>query len=81
MFDFEVILKGIVVFGIGAFTLIVTGVGVKYLFFRRPALPPAADDERVAQLEGKIAELEERVDFTERMLAEVRGRLQLPGKP
>jgi hypothetical protein len=81
VFDFEATLKLIVIFGVGAFTLIATGVGIKFLFFRRPALPAAEDDERVAQLEAKVADLEERVDFSERMLAEVRGRLQLPGKP
>jgi hypothetical protein len=81
VFDFEATLRLIVIFGIGAFTLIMTGIGIKLIFFRRPAPRAAINDDRVAQLESKVAELEERVDFAERMLAEVRGRPQLPGKP
>jgi hypothetical protein len=38
---------------------------------------PGIESERLAALEGRIAELEERVDFTERVLAQQReaGRL------
>jgi hypothetical protein len=68
VFDFEASLKLIVTFAVGAFTLIMTGIGIKVLFFRRPALPGPVEDDRVTQLEARLAELEERVDFAERML-------------
>jgi hypothetical protein len=61
------------------------GIGVQVIFFRRKALAQAEPDEiegledRLLRTEGKLAELEERLDFTERMLTEVRNRAQLPG--
>ncbi|MFN2570409.1 MAG: hypothetical protein ABR537_02185 [Gemmatimonadales bacterium] len=81
MFEFESAMKLIVTFGVGAFTLMMTGIGIKILFFRKRSSALPIEDERVAELEAKLGELEERVDFTERMLAEVRARPQLPGKP
>jgi hypothetical protein len=85
-FDFELAMKVIVALGTGGLVLLTLGVGVKFLFFRKPRLPSPADpeqleglEERLQHSEAKIAELEERLDFTERMLLEVRNRAQLPG--
>ena len=36
-------------------------------------------EEELGELRGDVAELSERVDFTERVLLEVRGRSELPG--
>jgi len=85
MLDFEVVMKGIVALGTAGFVFLLFGVGVKFLFFRRKPLGTAdpeqveALEERLLQTEAKVGELEERLDFAERMLTEVRGRAQLPG--
>lgn len=86
MFDFEAALKLIVVVGAGSGVLIMIGLAVKVLFFRRRNLPETVDHEqlegledRLLRTEAKVNELEERLDFAERMLTEVRGRAQLPG--
>jgi hypothetical protein len=86
MIDFEYVLKFIVTFGAGAFVCIMLGFGVKMLFFRKPQLPGTVEpelleglEERLQRTETKVSELEERLDFAERMLTEVRGRAQLPG--
>jgi len=39
-----------------------------------------AEFDQLPNLETRLAELEERLDFTERALVEVRGRAQLPPK-
>jgi len=88
---FEWALKAIVVFGAGSFALIVAGLGVKLLFFRRRPgqLPEAVDPEQFAGVydrllatEARVTELEERLDFAERMLTEARAKAspQLPGR-
>jgi hypothetical protein len=84
--DPEAVLKVIAVLGAGGVVFLMLGLGVKLLFFRKPRLPSAADPEQLESLEdrllhseAKIAELEERLDFTERVLTEVRNRAQLPG--
>ena len=88
MFDFEATMKLIVALGAAGVTFIFIGLGIKVLFFRRPQLPGAADPEhlegledRLLRTEAKVSELEERLDFAERMLTEARGKPQLPGKP
>lgn len=85
--DFEAMMKGIVVLGTAGFVFLLFGVGVKFVFFRRKALGPAADpeqlealEERLLRTEAKVGELEERLDFAERMLTEARSKAQLPGK-
>jgi hypothetical protein len=47
----------------------------------RAQLRPAAgaQEERLEQLEGRVAELEERLDFAERVLARGRDANRLPG--
>lgn len=86
MFDFEATMKLIVALGAGAGVLIMCAIAVKVLFFRRPQLPEPLDhdqleglEERLLRTEAKANELEERLDFAERMLTDVRGRAQLPG--
>lgn len=86
MSDFEAAMKVIAVFGTGAFVFIMLGLGIKVLFFRRPPAAGTIDheqmeglEERLLRTEAKVSELEERLDFAERMLTEVRGRAQLPG--
>jgi hypothetical protein len=37
-----------------------------------------ADSDRLQEAEGRVAELEERLDFTERALVDLRTRVQLP---
>jgi hypothetical protein len=84
MFDFENAIKILVACAIGAGMLLGAGFGIKALFFRRA--PRSLDDEHLAEVEerllrteAKVGELEERLDFAERMLAESRRRAQLPG--
>ena len=88
MFDFEATMKLIVALAAGGMTFIFLGLGVKALFFRRRQLPNAVDPEqldgledRLLRTEAKVTELEERLDFAERMLTEARAKAQLPGKP
>jgi len=64
--------------------LLGAGFGIKALFFRRA--PRVLDDEHLAEVEdrllrteAKVNELEERLDFAERMLTEARAKSQLPG--
>ena len=84
--DFEAAMKVIVALGTGGFVFLMLGVGVKVLFFRKPRLTGTADPEqlegledRLLRTEAKVADLEERLDFAERMLTEARARAQLPG--
>ena len=84
--DFEALLKGIVVLAAGGFVCLMLGLGVKLLFLRRPRLTGTVEpeileevEERLRMTEGKMIELEERLDFAERMLTEVRAKAQLPG--
>lgn len=85
-FDFELFMKVIVALGTAGFVFLLFGIGVKVLFFRRKPFSPAAESEQLEELEerllrteGKVGELEERLDFAERMLTEARKRAQLPG--
>jgi len=88
VFDFEEIMKGIVALGAAGLTFILLGVGVKVLFFRRRQLPGTVDpdqveglEDRLLRTETKVTELEERLDFAERLLTEARSKAQLPGRP
>ncbi len=88
MLDPETALKLIVVLGAGSAVLIMTAFGIKVLFFRRRQLPRPLDQEqvdamedRLLRTEAKLNELEERLDFAERMLTEARAKAQLPAKP
>jgi hypothetical protein len=85
MFDFELAMKVIVAGGAAGLVLVMLGIGIKVIFFRKQ-VPGSVDaehleglEERVLRAEAKVNELEERLDFTERMLTDVRNRVQLPG--
>ena len=82
---FENAMKAIVVFGAASAALLIIGIGVKTAFFQTPKLPPAVNpeelqgiQERLQTTEAKVFELEERLDFAERMLTEARAKGQLP---
>lgn len=82
---FETAMKAIVVFGAGSVVLLIIGIGVKSAFFRTPKLPPAMEpdelraiQDRLQTTEAKVFELEERLDFAERLLTEARAKGQLP---
>lgn len=86
MFDFEDALKLIAVVGAGSGVLIMIGLAVKILFFRRRQSLDAPEheqleglEERLLRSEAKVQELEERLDFAERMLTDARAKSQLPG--
>jgi hypothetical protein len=85
MFDFELAMKVIVALGTAGFVVVMLGIGVKVIFFRKKALGRGDSeqleglDDRLLRTEAKVNELEERLDFAERMLTEVRNRAQLPG--
>jgi len=68
VFDFEATMQMIVALGAAGLTLILLGVGVKALFFRRRQLPGTVDPD---QLEG----------LEDRLLTEARSKAQLPGRP
>ena len=73
--DFDSIIKVLVLGGGVMMILIATGFAYKGLR-RTPAEPDVAD--KLRELEGRLGELEERLDFTERALTEVRARGQIP---
>jgi len=68
VFDFGEIMKGIIALGAAGLTFILLGVGVKV-------------EDRLLRTETKVTELEERLDFAERLLTEARCKAQLPGRP
>jgi hypothetical protein len=79
--DFEAMLKGIVVLGAFGVTVLVLAVGFKTVFFRRRQQPRNLENEQIEALQDrldrtelKVTELEERLDFAERVLAESRGK-------
>lgn len=74
--DFETIIKVLVMAAgvIGA--VLGTGFGLKALLRKPPA--DALLHERLAEAEQRLADLEERADFTERVISEVRDRPALP---
>jgi len=76
---------------IHAVLAVLFGLGAQRLAWRRKAAADAGESERsgafedqhaeldkVQDLEGRLADLEERLDFTERALVDVRSRAQRP---
>lgn len=80
------IITGVVILGV-AFSPIGRAVGHRIMHGKAPRLSPETDDPRVDDLSGEVAALREqveatqdRLDFTERLLAQARERGQLgPG--
>ena len=85
MFDFDAFMRVVAALGTAGFVFLMFGFGAKLLFFRRKPFGPGdpeqleALEERLLRTEAKVGELEERLDFTERMLTEARAKAQLPG--
>lgn len=73
--DFETILQFLVLFGGFMGVIVAAGFGFKRLGARKPEEP--ALREQLAGMQARLAELEERVDFAERTLADARSREQL----
>jgi hypothetical protein len=87
------LITGIVILGV-AFSPIGRALAHRIMHGKAPRALPVADDPRMDDLSGEVASLREqldttldRLDFTERMLAQVRERAQLgaggdrPGGP
>jgi hypothetical protein len=85
VYEFQQTLQMLVSVALGLVILLGAGFGLKRLF-RKPTGQIGQDQlaalhERFSAMEAKLGDVEERLDFTERVLADVRSRLQLPGKP
>jgi len=76
MADFESIIKLLVLVGGCTGILLGFGFGLKALFRKSPQDPML--HERLADAEQRLAELEERADFADRLISEVRDRPALP---
>jgi len=77
------IITGVVILGV-AFSPIAKAFSHRIMHGKEPRIPVGADDQRVDDLSGDVAALREqletmheRLDFTERLLAQTRERGQL----
>ena len=77
--EFEEILKVLVMFGGFMGIIIASGIGFKILGRKQPQDPDVVD--RLNEAESRIGELEERLDFSERALADIRAREQIEPGP
>jgi hypothetical protein len=76
--EFETIFKLLVLFGGFMGIIVAAGFG-----FKKVGQKPAEDPGVIAKLkdlEARLADIEERLDFTERALSDVRNRAQFPPK-
>jgi hypothetical protein len=81
----QAIITGVVILGV-AFSPLGKALAHRIMHGKEPRAVPAADDSRVDELSGEVAALREqldttldRLDFTERLLAQARERGQLGG--
>ena len=74
--DFEDIFKVLVMFGGFIGIILAAGFGFKKL--GRKPVTDSDTAERLGEAEARIGELEERLDFSERALSELRARAQIP---
>ncbi len=74
--EFETTLRILIIIGVATSLFLVAGLLFKQLF-RRPRINEDVAD-RLSGIEAKIGEIEERLDFTERVLTDVKSRLQIP---
>ncbi len=77
--DFEAIFKFLTMFG--GFMAIILGAGFGFKRLGRKPMADAETTDRLLEAESRIGELEERLDFSERALAELRVRTQIPPAP
>jgi len=77
MMDFEAIFKLLVLFG-GMAGICLGGIYVLRLMGKKPMVEDVQLHERLADAERRLAELEERSDYAERLLSDVRDRSMLP---
>lgn len=69
---------------LAALLVLLAGFMASIVLFKKLRQKPSPDpriSERLADLEQRLADIEERLDFTERVLTEVRSRVQIPPKP
>lgn len=74
--EFEEIFKLLVMFG--GFMGIILGAGFGFKRLGRKQVADHDTAERLAEAETRLGELEERLDFSERALADLRARAQIP---
>ena len=74
--EFETTLRILITIGVAISLILVAGLLFKQLF-RKPLINQDVAD-RLSGIEAKIGEIEERLDFTERVLTDVKSRLQIP---
>lgn len=79
MLEFDVFLQYLFEAVLGVAFILGAGFGFKKLFRRPPVDRDVVD--RLVGIEARMGELEERVDFSERMLTELKGRAQIPPRP
>ncbi|MGH7645304.1 MAG: hypothetical protein ACREMR_06930 [Gemmatimonadales bacterium] len=76
--EFETIFKFFVLFGGFMGIIVAAGFG-----FKRVGQKPTEDPrvlDKLTDLEARLGDIEERLDFTERALTDLRGRVQIPPK-
>ncbi len=76
--EFEAIFKFLILFGGFMGIIVAAGFGFKKIG-QKPAATPERPD-KLADLEARLGSIEERLDFTERVLTDVRSRAQIPPK-
>ena len=74
--EFETMLRILITIGVATSLILVAGLLFKQLF-RKPLINQDVAD-RLSGIEAKMGEIEERLDFTERVLTDVKSRLQIP---
>ena len=72
--EFDVALQYLILAGVGIGIALAAGFGIK-LLLRKPAVDREGGD-RLAGIESRLSEIEERLDFSERMLTDLKGRAQ-----
>ncbi len=71
---------GVVLAFFGGFMAIVLGINYGFRWTNRKFPSDAKLTEQLGAMEQRVIDLEERLDFTERMLADVRSHQELPPK-
>lgn len=77
--EFDVALQYLILAALGIALALGAGFGFKKLL-RKPPVDRDVGD-RLAGIESRMSEIEERLDFSERILTELKGRAQIPPRP